>query len=255
VKLFDRVSPDDLDRRELQLTLFACLSIGILAIGSAVLMYPVVFAPSSSPADRTMRNAFFGFCVLSLLLAVYLLERQLTIQRLRRQMALDRQELAAAQIQSSRELLNAMPKFNSFQDRLPMEYRRAVATEQQLSIVVVIVKVPSQIALGEAGVSLLADAAKSVSRRLREQDSLYILGPACFGAVLPGVDAGGARGVASRIADGLADAAGASIRFSYKIDVLNYPASASGAHQLQEAVRSLIPADNSIRALAEEALT
>ena len=58
----------DLERRELHLTIFACLAIGILAIGTAVLMYPLVF-PAQGPADKTMRVAFFGFCGLCLLLA------------------------------------------------------------------------------------------------------------------------------------------------------------------------------------------
>ena len=38
------------------------------------------------------------------------------------------------------------------------------------------------------GTILLGDAAKVISRRLREQDSIYMLAPTCFCAVLPGAD-------------------------------------------------------------------
>jgi hypothetical protein len=50
------------------------------------------------------------------------------------------------------------------------------------------------------------------------------------------------------------DAAGLSARFSYKIDVINYPQNASSAHELYEAVSALIPGDKSMQGLAAEAL-
>jgi hypothetical protein len=56
------------------------------------------------------------------------------------------------------------------------------------------------------------------------------------------------------VADGLSDAAGATNRFTYKISVVNWPANAASAHELQEAVLTLLPADNSMRSMAEETL-
>ncbi len=254
MKVFDEVPVKDLERRERQLTLFACLAIGILAVGTAVLMYPVVFGHSATPADKSMRNAFFGFCGLCFLLAGYLWERQATVHRLRRQMAEDKKRVAAAQVEASEELLKTMPRLSSFQDRLPMEYRRMVATGSELSIVVVSLKMPSPAAGHSAEMGMLADAAKVISRRLREQDSLYLLGAGALAAVLPGMDAGRAEAVSARIGEGLADAAGATNRFSYKLDLLNYPVNASSAHELLQGVQALLPSDDSIRALAEEAL-
>ena len=81
--------------------------------------------------------AFYGFCALSLLLSVYLWDRQRVIQRLRREIASDRQRVADAQKQASVELLKTMPNFSSFQDRLPMEFRRTASTTHKLSILVV----------------------------------------------------------------------------------------------------------------------
>ena len=43
MRLFDSVQSADVDRRELQLTALACCVICVLAVGMAVLMYPVVF--------------------------------------------------------------------------------------------------------------------------------------------------------------------------------------------------------------------
>jgi hypothetical protein len=63
-----------------------------------------------------------------------------------------------------------------------------------------------------------------------------------------------AERIAKRVADGLSDAAGATNRFTYKISVVNWPANAASAHELQEAVLTLLPADNSMRSMAEETL-
>jgi len=241
----------DLERRELHLTIFACSAIAVLAIGTAVLMYPVVFS-EQAPADRTTRVAFFGFCGLCLLLAGYLWERQRTIQHLRGEMAEDRRRALEAEAHASEELLKTMPKLNSFQDSLPMEFRRTAATTNNLSILVVTVtpegKSPSKTA------AALSDTAKIVSRKLRDRDSMFILGPACIGAVLPGADMQVAQGLSSRIDDGLALAVKTGNSFSYAIKIVNYPADASSAHELQQAVCSLIPTDNSLGAIAQEAL-
>ncbi len=241
----------DLDRRELQSTIFACIAIAVMGIGSALLMYPVVFTHPASQ-DWSPRIAFFGFCGLCLLLTAYVWDSHATIRRLRQQMEVDRKESSEARMQASEELLKSIPKLNSFQDQLPMEYRRTTATNQQLSILVVSFQFPD--ASASAKGSILGDAAKAIARKLREQDSIYVLGQACFGAILPGVEASAARSLASRIGEGLIDAAGLNARFTYKIDVVNYPQNASSAHQLYEAVTALIPPDRSVHSLAAEAI-
>lgn len=240
--IFDKVRSSELDRRELQLTLFACMVIAILTVGMAVLMYPLVFSkePHPTPADETMRMAFYGFCTLSLLLSIYLWDRQRVIQSLRQEIVSDRRRVADSAKQASEELLKTMPNFSSFQDRLPMEFRRTASTTHNLSILVVNIHLP----VGD-GTILLGDAAKVISRRLREQDSIYVVGPACFCAVLPGADMTVAQGFSARVNEGLADAAGAGNRFSFKIEIVNYPQHASSATELEEAVLTSMPADTS----------
>jgi GGDEF domain-containing protein len=250
VFLFDKINPEQLDRRELQLTILACCTILILGAGLALLMYPVVFSYSSV----MLRNAFYGFCGLSALLAMYLVDRQITILHLRRQIADAGKRAAETKIEASAELLNAIPNLSSFKDRLAMEYRRAAAADQVLSVMVITVILPEDVSSTPLAISLLSDAAKAISRKLRGQDSLYVLRPHCFGTILPTVSRSVAERISHRVAEGLSDAAGATNRFSYKINIVNWPANAASAHDLQEAVFTLLPSDNSMRSMAEETL-
>ena len=246
--LFDKINPEHLDRRELQLTILSCLTILILGAGLALLMYPVVFSYSSV----VLRNTFYGFCGLSALLAMYLVDRQITILHLRREIAEAGMRAAETKMEASAELLNAIPNLSSFKDRLAMEYRRAAAADQVLSVLVITVILPEEISSTPFAKSLLSDAAKAISRKLRGEDSLYVLHPHCFGIILPAVSRSVAEIISNRVAEGLSDAAGATNRFSYKISIVNPPANAASAHDLQEAVFTLLPSDNSMQSMAEE---
>ena len=250
MKIFDRVQADNLERREVHLSIFVSVTVIVLALGTGVLMYPMVFS-RQTPGDWSMRVAFFGYCALCALLAFYLWDRQGTIRRLRRQMAEDRRQIAESRREASVELLKTMPNFSSFQDRLPMEFRRMANTTQKLSIVVITIKLPAGHSSPSETASALGDAAKVIGRKMREQDSIYILAPACFGAVLPGVDLSTAERVCARLNEGLADAAGASHRFQFELKVVNYPAHASSAHELLQAVSALASLDDSVRGMAE----
>jgi GGDEF domain-containing protein len=250
MKIFDRVQPENLERRELHLNIFVAVIVMMLALGTGVLMYPVVFA-HPDPADHTMRIAFFGYCGLCVLLTIYLWDRHSTIRNLRREMIEGRRLIAETRRQASVELLKTMPNFNSFQDRLPMEFRRMATTTQKLSIVVVTIKFATESSSPSETASALGDAAKVISRRLREQDSIYILAPACFGAVLPGVDLPSAERVCARLKEGLADAAGASRRFQFDLKVVNYPEHASSATELQQTVSTMALVDEPVPGMAE----
>jgi GGDEF domain-containing protein len=250
MKITDRVQPDNLERSELQFGVFVAVAVMVLAVGMVVLMYPVVFS-NQTPGDRTMRTAFWGFCALCVLLVVYVWDRHGTIRRLRREMAEGRRQIAETRRQASVELLKTMPNFSSFQDRLPMEFRRMATTTQKLSIVVITIKFPADHSSPSETAGALGDAAKVISRKLREQDSVYILAPACFGAVLPGMDLDTAERVCARLREGLADAAGASHRFQFELQVVNYPTHASSATELQQAVTALASLDHSVQGMAE----
>jgi GGDEF domain-containing protein len=250
MKIFNRVQADNLEHSEMQLSVFVAVTVTVLAAGMVVLMYPIVFS-RQTPGDRTLRIAFWGFCALCVLLTIYLWERHATIRRLRRQMAEGRRQIVETRRQASVELLKTMPNYGSFQDRLPMEFRRMATTTQKLSIVVITIKFPADHCSPSETASALGDAAKVIGRKMREQDSIYILAPACFGAVLPGVDLSSAERVCARLNEGLADAAGASHRFQFDLKVVNYPAHASSAHELQQAVSTLALVDDAVQGMAE----
>src|SRR3984957_4416578 len=175
----------DLERREFQLSLFAALSIVVLAGGIALLMYPVVFSNREYSPTRASRIAFFGFCALSCLLAAYILDRQRTIHRLRVELAMDRKRAAEAMRQASADLLSTMPNFNTFEDRLTMEFRRAAAADLKLTVMVVAIKLQGAFSGPSLNLSALGDAAKAILRKLREQDSIFMVSAAHFGVILP----------------------------------------------------------------------
>lgn len=250
----DRIDSSHLQRRERHLTVFACAAIGILTGGAALLMYPAAFAQQGSSSDKALRVAFIGFCSLAVLLMAYIWESQTTIGRLRRTMESDRRTTEEVQRKASTEFLTAIPKLGSFRDLLAMESRRTIAMSDNLSIVVVTVQPSGDVSSPTALISILADASKAIARKLRVQDSIYLLGGTAVGVILPGVSKAVARGISARVAEGLADAAGASSRFSCKSDIVSYPEDALSPHDLHEAIRALIPADTSVPAMAQETL-
>jgi GGDEF domain-containing protein len=241
MRVFDRMPSDRLDHREMQLILLACSVIIVLAAGLALFMYPVVFSQAALAPSRSMSVAFIGFCVLSILLAVYLVNRQFTIGRLRQQIAEERTRASEALKQSSADLLGTLANFNSFQDQLSMEYRRAAAGKQNLSVVVITTKIHEAFSEPSLGMPVLGDAAKAISRKLREEDSIYILTYGHFGVILPGVDVRAAKRVSARLVEGLIDAAGANNRFSFNVHAISYPEQTSSARDLELAVTGLLP--------------
>ena len=239
-----QTATSELERREFQLSLFACSAIAVLAAGLALLMYPAVFSGRDTTTNKAPQVAYFGFCALATLLVAYIMDRQRTIHRLRVQLAADRKRSTEALRQASADLLSTMPNYNTYEDRLTMEFRRAVAAELKLSVLVISIKLHSAFSEPTLGMSALGDAAKAISRKLREQDSIFILRPAHFGVILPGIGQAGVERATARIADGLSDAAGANDRFSFKIDAISYPEQTSSAHDLDLVVAGWLPEDS-----------
>ncbi len=68
-------------------------------------MYPVVFSHEDFAGKRSLQTAFFGFCVLYVLLFGYFLERQRTIKQLRTRLSKDAQLYIQMQREASAELL------------------------------------------------------------------------------------------------------------------------------------------------------
>jgi GGDEF domain-containing protein len=245
--------PEDLERREFQLSLFAASAIAVLAAGLILLMYPAVFANRESSPTRSPQIAFYGFCILSCLLVAYIVDRQLTIHRLRAQIAMERVRTSEALRRASADVLSAMPNVSTFEDRLTMEFRRAATAELKLSVMIISIKLNGHFTEPDLAMSSLGDAASAVSRKLREQDSIFILRQAYFGVILPGLGQGGIQQVCARISEGLSDVAGASNRFSFKIETVSYPEQTSSAYDMELAVNGWLPESESGPSIKEKA--
>lgn len=229
------------EQREFQLTLFACLAILVLATGLAMLMYPAVFGNHGLSVNTTPKIAFVGFCALSCLLVAYIVDRQRTIQRLRHQIGADRRRASEDLRQASADLLKAVPNFNTFEDRLSMEFRRAVAMERSLSVFIIAIKLRPAFSQSTSAICALGDAVKEISQKLRDEDSIYVLSFGFLGVILPGVNPSTALRVSSRFTVALSDASGSSDRFEFEIYSVNYPEHAKSLTELEQLVCGHLP--------------
>jgi GGDEF domain-containing protein len=243
MNVFDKVNQVTLDRRDRQLSVLALVMVIILGGGMALVMYPTVFGKAPVIPVASSRPLFCGYCVLWILMVVYLVNRQSVVHNLRESLFEEHEQLACLLEQSSAELLRTLLGFSHFQDRLTMDFRRATQTSEPLSVLLVCVNLSRMFAQGAQAQVALGDAAKVLNRKLRAEDSLYRLSSKVFGIVLPGATRDVAQQAANRLSEGLADASGASNRFSADIEVVNYPEHVSSASEMERRAASLIHED------------
>ncbi|HEX3377693.1 MAG TPA: GGDEF domain-containing protein [Candidatus Acidoferrales bacterium] len=184
----------------------------------------------------------------------YIVDRQLTIHRLRAQIALERIRTSEALRQASADVLSAMPNVGTFDDRLAMEFRRAATADSRLTVMVIAINLNGIFAEPDQSMSALGDAASAISRKLREQDSIFILRRNYFGVILPGLRQESIQQVCGRISEGLSDVSGASNRFSFKIETVSYPEQTSSAYDLELAVNGWLPEADSGLSVKEKSL-
>lgn len=230
---------DNLEKRELQLSVLAATIVLVMAGGVALLMYPLVFVHPEEGSKWTMRFAFIGFCVLSVLFVAYLMDRQKTVRQLKQQLVSELKRNVELRHQANVDLLESMPDIHHFQDRLMMEFRRASTMLQPLSLLVVKMKfLPG--AAGDKDTALLGEAARAISRLLRPNDSMYVFGEGLFGLVLSETNTAAAKGIKSRIGEVLRPI-GVENKFSSETQLWNYPDHVKSAHELEEHVAALMP--------------
>ncbi len=232
---FDLTELDKLERRERQLTILAAVVVLVMAAGMALLMYPLVFVHPVQAEKWPLRFAFLGFCVLSLLIAAYLLDRQRTFRNVKQQLVSQLQRNVELQNRGNADLLHTIPDLNHFQDRLAMDYRRAATMRQALSVLVVKIVFPRNLADADKATAALGDTARAIARIMRPTDSMYLLEPALFGLVLSDTDTSTANRLKGELEQSLR-LVGANNNFSFETFVYNYPDHAKSAHELEEAV-------------------
>jgi hypothetical protein len=132
-----------------------------------------------------------------------------------------------------------------------MEFRRAATAELKLSVMVISITLNGLFTEPDLAMSALGDAASAVSRKLREQDSIFVLRRTFFGVILPGLGQASIQQVCGRISEGLSDVSGTSNRFSFKIETVSYPEQTSSAYDLELAVNGWLPEVDSGLAVKE----
>ena len=242
MRVFDNINPIALERREFQLGMLAISTIAIMSGGLATFMYQTVFSDPSGGGDSIARRAFFAFCALSILMIAYLLNRQVVIYRLRRKLAEDRDRMTQIRNQASSDLLKTLPGLSRFQDRLAMEFRRCVNSQESLSVLLFLINPNSDPTDGSQIANIYGDAAKAILLKMRKGDSLYLFESGTLGVVLSGFNTARASRVAERFSECLTDASNSGNRFSYMSRVINYPEEFGTAREMEQAARSLVPA-------------
>jgi GGDEF domain-containing protein len=235
----NRAELDNLERRELQLTILAVVFVLVLATGLAAFMYPLVFVHPEGN-KWTLRVAFFGFCALTLLFVGYLFDHQRMVRKLKQHLLEELERNVELTHQASVDILHSMPDINHFWDRLTMEFRRSVATEKTLSLLLVQAKAGQAATQSGVDPACWGDAAKAMSKKLRPTDSIYRLSADLFGIVMPETDPENAQRVALRLQEGL-QVVRAQYGGSYDINSYNYPEQVQSAHELEDIVRSRLP--------------
>jgi len=244
MRVFDRMESASVEKREFQLAILSLVCIVIFSVGLVLFMYPAVVERPLYFSVGTTRILFFSFCGLSLLLFGYLLDRQLVVRRLRREITIAQMRYSQLRVNATEDLLQVLPGRSRFQDRLSMEFKRSVNCGDPLSVVVIVLKPAASMTDPADVMATLGDAVKAISRKIRSDESLHNFLGGAFGIILPGKGIHYARLVAARISDGLNDAAGAANRFTFEIKVFNYPQDVRSAHELKEAVASLLPGNS-----------
>ncbi len=237
---FNRAELDKLERHEQHLTILASVIVLVLAGGVALLMYPLVFLHPDEGNKWTLRFAFIGFCVLSLLFVGYLLDRQRTVRKLKQHLLEELDRNVELRNQANVDLLHTIPDLNNFQDRLAMEFRRASSMGKTLSLIVVKVKLLRGEPDSNEGRTALGEAARAISKKLRPTDSIYLLAAGIFGLVLPETETAIAKKIVVRL-DEILRAIGGTNGFTFETSLFNYPDDVSSAHELDQKVSFLLP--------------
>lgn len=238
--MLNRKELDHLERRELHLTVLAAVFVLVQAAGLAVLMYPLVFVRPDLENKWTLRVAYVGFCVLTVLFAGYLLDRQRLVRKLKQNLIEQLERNIQLRQQASVDILQSMPGQNHFWDRLTMEHRRAMTMHTTLSLLLIQSENASAERDPKQREAVWGEAAKAMAGKLRPTDSIYNLSAELFAVVLPETDTLNAKRVAVRLQEALQPVR-AKHGLSLDINVHNFPDDVQSLHELEDIVKSLLP--------------
>lgn len=230
----------NLEKREWQLSILAAVFLLVQASGMALLMYPLVFLQFEEANKLTMRIAFAGFCVLTLLFVTYLLDRQRTVRKLKQRLVEEMERNVELHNQANADLLRGLADLDRFHDQLAMDFRRAMSAQQPLTMIAVKVNVSASLTGEKEIADALGEAAKGISRKVRASDAIYSLAHGVFGLLLPEMSIADAKRIEVKIDQELR-AIGMPYRFGFEIMTCTYPAQVESAREMEDVVASLLP--------------
>ena len=236
--IFDRIRLQDLDRRNWQLWVLAIVMILVLAGGLALHMYTLASTAELSFSRRAMLEGIVGFCALAVLFVGYLIDRQVVISRLRRELNEEKKHNLERRTQGNKELLQTLFGPGQFCERLALELQRAANSKLPLAGLTISLEVSPGLSGVEEIYSAFGEAVKAMMGKLRGEDCIYQFTSGVFGILLPGTGAELARGVAIRVADALNEAMGVSKRYSFDIHITNFPDQVKTAPEMEKVMRA-----------------
>ena len=123
-----------LERLDWHLWVLAILLIFVLGISLLTFMFPSVFWLGEQQSSPTSQRAFVGFSVLLALVLVYLLQRQATVRRLKRQLFEAQATAVAAERRAAIQSFQTLPGTGQFRDALALAMLLGVGVRSYRSI-------------------------------------------------------------------------------------------------------------------------
>ena len=223
------MSWEGLERQDWHLWILAIPLMLFLGINLLSFMFPNVFWSRGEMALSTPQRAFFGFCVLLALALVYMLQRQATIRRLKRDLCKARSVAVEAEEAAILQAFASLPEVSQFRDLLAMEFRRAMQSNVRLAVVLLDVPNASRVTLG--------GIANFLRNLLRQGEKLYRVSGSAFGLILPGMQPKDAAAFAAQSEDRL------GLHFTdFRVasTVIVYPEEAGGLAEFESLLRTVV---------------
>jgi GGDEF domain-containing protein len=167
------------DHLDWHLWIMSVFLICVLGLSLLTFMFPTVFWAGKEAETGLPQRAFIGFCVLMGLALVYLVQRQSTIRRLKRQLLEAHAAVVQAERSSQAQALLSLPNLSQFRDSLAMEFRRAASGNANLAVVVLRLQNLSKEEMGLAAMRLRPT--------MRRGEMLARMSDCTLGIILPGM--------------------------------------------------------------------
>lgn len=181
---------DELDRIDWHLWVLAVLLMLVLGIALLSFMFPMAFWFGEELPVRAPQRAVLGFCVLLSLALAYMIEREVIVRRLKRQLFHAVAAVYEAEIRATTQVFLGLPNIEEFRDMLAMGLRRASTSNEPLGVLLLAAGDPAEAQMGHAACLLIG--------MLRHGQTLFRVSPNSLAVILPGVALSSTKSLAAK---------------------------------------------------------